>query len=112
MCDHNYLRMSGMSIGETCKEHCKPYNPGITEFTSVLDYEQCLSECEELYGLLIKLAELVKKQCEEKSLERPERVRDRFLKGCIGHNLGLMAYNPQLVEKLLRLIAGDVGIKL
>jgi len=31
---------------------------------------------------------------------------------CIGHDLGMIAYNPALVEKLLKLIAGDMGIKL
>jgi len=105
-------RMRRMSIEEICKEHCKPYSPGIAEFTSVLDYEQCLFECEDLYKLLRNLTELVKKQCEEEALKRPEKIRDKFMKGCIGHNLGMIAYNPQLVEKLLKLITRDMGIKL
>jgi len=34
-------------------------------------------------------------------------VRNRFIRGCIGHGLGMIAYNPELVEKLLKLIAGE-----
>jgi hypothetical protein len=101
-----------VSVEDICREHCEVYRPEIAEFTSVLDYEQCLFDCEELYRLLRELAELVEKQCREEALKRPESVRDRFLMGCIGHDLGMIAYNPELVEKLLKLIAGDIGIKL
>jgi hypothetical protein len=41
-------------------------------------------------------------------LKRPEGVRDRFLRGCIGHGLGMVAYYPELVK----LIARDMGVKL
>lgn len=99
-------------MDEVCREHCGVYRPETGEFTSVLDYEQCLFDCRELYRLLRELAELVKKRCEEEALKRPEGVRDRFLRGCIGHDLGMIAYNPGLIEKLLKLIAGEVGVKL
>jgi hypothetical protein len=101
-----------VSVEEACREHCEAYRPETGEFTSVLDYEQCLFDCKELYTLLRELAELVKRRCEEEAEKRPERVRERFLKGCIGHDLGMVAYNPELVEKLLKLIAGDMGVKL
>jgi hypothetical protein len=101
-----------VSVEDVCKDHCEVYRPEIAEFTSVLDYEQCLFDCRELYRLLREIAELVEKQCEEEALKRPEKVRERFLKGCIGHNLGMIAYYPELVEKLLKLIASDMGIKL
>jgi hypothetical protein len=101
-----------VSVEDVCREHCDVYRPEIAEFTSVLDYEQCLFDCRELYRLLRELAELVKKRCEEEALKRPEIVRERFLKGCIGHDLGMIAYYPELVEKLLKLIASNMGIKL
>jgi hypothetical protein len=101
-----------VSVEETCREHCEAYKPDVAEFTSVLDYEQCLFDCREIYKLLRELAELVKKQCEEEALKRPEGVRDRFLKGCIGHDLGMIAYYPELIEKLLKIIARDMGVKL
>jgi hypothetical protein len=99
-------------VEEVCREHCEVYKPEIAEFTSVLDYEQCLLDCRELYRLLRELAELVKKRCEEEAEKRSERVRERFIRGCIGHDLGMIAYNPELVEKLLKLIANEVGAKL
>jgi hypothetical protein len=101
-----------VSVEDVCREHCEVYRPEIAEFTSVLDYESCLRECRELYRLLRELAELVERRCREEAEKRPERARDRFLRGCIGHDLGVIAYNPGLVEKLLKLIAGDMGIKL
>jgi len=101
-----------VSVEEACREHCEVYRPEVAGFTSVLDYEQCLFDCREIYKLLRELAELVKKQCEEEAEKRPEKVRDRFLRGCIGHGLGMIAYYPELVEKLLKLIAGDMGVKL
>ena len=101
-----------MSAEDVCREHCEVYRPEIAEFTSVLDYESCLHECRELYRLLREFAELVEKRCEEEALKRPESVRDRFLRGCIGHDLGMIAYHPELVEKLLKLIASNMGIKL
>jgi hypothetical protein len=101
-----------VSVEDVCREHCKPYSPDVSEVTSVLDYEQCLFNCRELYRLLREIAELVEKRCEDEALKRPERVRERFLKGCIGHDLGMIAYYPELVEKLLKLIASDMGIKL
>jgi hypothetical protein len=100
------------SIEETCRDHCEVYRPEIAESTGVLDYEQCLFDCRELYRLLKEIAELVEKQCREEAEKRPEKVRDRFLKGCIGHDLGMIAYYPELVEKLLNLIASSVGVKL
>jgi hypothetical protein len=104
--------VGGVSFEDICREHCEVYRPETAEFTSVLDYEQCLFDCRELYRLLRDLAEAVEKQCEEEALKRPESVRERFLRGCIGHDLGMIAYHPELVEKLLKLIAGDMGIKL
>jgi hypothetical protein len=62
--------------------------------------------------LLRDLAKAVEKQCREEALKRPESVRERFLRGCIGHGLGMIAYQPELVEKLLKLIASDMGVKL
>jgi len=101
-----------VSIEDICRDHCEAYRPEIAEFTSVLDYEQCLFDCRELYRLLKELADLVKKRCEEESEKRPEKVRDRFLKECISHDLGMIAYYPELVEKLLKLIASSMGVKL
>ena len=101
-----------MSVEEACREHCEVYRPETSGFTSVLDYEQCLFDCRELYRLLGELAETIEKQCREEAEKRPEGVRDRFLRGCIGHDLGMIAYNPELVERLLKLIAGDMGVKL
>ena len=101
-----------MSVEDICREHCEVYRPETAEFTSVLDYEQCLFDCRELYGLLRDLAETVEKQCREESLKRPESVRGRFIMNCVGHGLGMIAYNPELVEKLLKLIASDMGVKL
>jgi hypothetical protein len=101
-----------MSSEDVCREHCEAYKPEIAEFTSVLDYEQCLFNCRELYRLLRELAELVEKQCREEAEKRPERARERFLRGCIGHDLGMIAYHPELVEKLLKLIANEIGVKL
>lgn len=100
------------SVEEICRNQCEAYRVEIAEFTSVLDYEQCLSDCRELYRLLKDLAELVEKQCREEAEKRPEKVKDRFLKGCIGHDLGMIAYYPELVEKLLNLIASSMGVKL
>jgi hypothetical protein len=101
-----------VSLEDICRDHCKAYRPETAEFTSVLDYEQCLFDCRELYRLLKELADLVKKRCEEESEKRPERVRDRFLERCIGHDLGMIVYHPELVEKTLKLIAGDMKVKL
>jgi hypothetical protein len=101
-----------VSVEDICREHCKPYSPEVSEVTSVLDYEQCLFDCRELYRLLREIAELVKKRCEDEALKRPEEVRGRFIRGCIGHDLGMIAYYPELVEKLLKLIASNMGIKL
>jgi hypothetical protein len=50
-----------VSVEEACREHCEAYRPETSGFTSVLDYEQCLSDCREIYKLLRELAELVKK---------------------------------------------------
>jgi hypothetical protein len=71
-----------------------------------------LFDCKQLYRLLRDLAELVDKQCREEASRRPEGARERFLKKCIGHDLGMIAYNPGLVEKLLKLIASGMGVKL
>jgi hypothetical protein len=101
-----------VSVEEVCREHCEAYRPETGGFTSVLDYEQCLFDCKQLYVLLRELAELVKKRCEEEALKRPESVRGRFIRGCIGRDLGMIAYNPELVERLLKLIANEVGVKL
>jgi hypothetical protein len=101
-----------VSVDEVCREHCEVYRPEIAEFTSMLDYESCLFDCRELYRLLRELAELVERRCREEAERRPEKVRDRFLRGCIGHDLGMIAYNPELVEKLLKLVASEVGAKL
>jgi hypothetical protein len=101
-----------VSVEVVCREHCEAYRPETGGFTSVLDYEQCLFDCEQLYMLLRELAELIKNRCENEAKERPARVRERFTKACIGHDLGMIAYNPELVEKLLRLIASEAGVRL
>jgi predicted nuclease of restriction endonuclease-like RecB superfamily len=101
-----------LSAESICREHCEAYNPEIAELTSMLDYESCLFECEELYKLLRELAEMVRKRCEEEAKMRPEAVRERFLKGCTGHDLGMIAYHPELVERLLKLIASELGVRL
>jgi hypothetical protein len=101
-----------VSVEDVCREHCGVYRPETAGFTSVLDYEQCLFDCKELYMLLRDLAKAVEKQCREESLKRPESVRGRFIRNCVGHGLDMIAYNPELVEKLLKLIAGEVGVKL
>jgi hypothetical protein len=101
-----------VSVDEVCREHCGAYRQEVAGFTSVLDYEQCLFDCKQLYKLLRELAETIEKQCREEASRRPEEARERFLRNCIGHDLGMIAYNPELVEKLLKLITGDMGIKL
>jgi hypothetical protein len=100
------------SEDDICREHCEAYKPETAEFTSILDYEQCLFNCRGLYALLRELAEMVSRRCREEAEERPEEVRNRFIKGCIGHDLGMIAYYPELVEKMLRLIAGEMGVNL
>jgi len=101
-----------VSVEDICREHCEVYRLEIAEFTSVLDYEQCLFDCRELYRLLRDLAEAVEKQCREESLKRPESVRGVFIRNCVGHGLGMIAYNPELVQKLLKLVASYMGVKL
>jgi regulatory protein YycH of two-component signal transduction system YycFG len=105
-----------VSVEDVCREHCRPYSPEASEVTSVLDYEQCIFNCKDVYELLAQLVELVKKYCEEevneRLKERPELVREKVYKICLGYHLGVIAYNPELVEKLLKLIAGDMGIEL
>ena len=101
-----------MSVEDICREHCEVYRPETAEFTSVLDYEQCLFNCKDVYKLLTQLVELVKRHCEEEVGERPVVVREKVYKICLGYHLGVIAYNPELVEKLLKLITGDMGIKL
>ena len=101
-----------MSVDDACREYCEAYRQEVAGFTSVLDYEQCLFNCKDMYKLLTQLVELVKRHCEEEVGERPVVVRERVYKICLGYHLGVIAYNPELVEKLLKLIAVDVGIKL
>jgi len=101
-----------VSVEDICREHCEVYRPETAEFTSVLDYEQCLFNCKDVYKLLTQLVELVKRHCEEEVGERPVVVREKVYKICLGYHLGVIAYNPELVEKLLKLITGDMGIKL
>jgi hypothetical protein len=101
-----------VSVEDVCREHCDVYRPEVAEFTSVLDYESCLFDCRELYRLLRELAENIEKRCREEAEKRPSEVRERYIKGCIGHDLGMIAYYPELVEKMLKLIASEFGVKL
>ena len=101
-----------MSVEDVCREYCRPYSPEMSEVTSALDYEQCLFNCKDVYKLLTQLVELVKKHCEEEVKERTEIVWEKVHKICLGYHLGAIAYNPELVEKLLKLIASNMGIKL
>jgi len=101
-----------VSVEDICRDHCKPYSPEISEVTSILEYEQCLFNCKDMYKLLTQLVELLKKHCEEEVKERPEIVRERVYKICLGYHMGVIIYYPELVEKLLKLIASEMGIKL
>jgi regulatory protein YycH of two-component signal transduction system YycFG len=92
-------------------EYCKQYSE-----LSELEYEQCIFNCKDVHRLLTQLAESVKKYCEdevnESLKERPEIVREKVHKICVGYLLGVIAYNPELVEKLLKHIASNMGIEL
>jgi hypothetical protein len=100
-----------VSVEDVCAEYCKQYGE-----LSALEYEQCTFDCKDAYKLLTQLAESVKKHCEdevnERLKERPELERETVHKVCVGYLLGLIAYYPELVEKLLKLIASSMGIEL
>jgi hypothetical protein len=92
-------------------EYCKRYGE-----LSALEYEQCIFNCKDVHLLLTQLVESVKKYCEdevnERLKERPELVKEKVYKICVGYLLGLIAYNPELVEKLLNHIVSGMGIEL
>jgi hypothetical protein len=99
--------MSLKNIENICEEHCKPFHPDVSEFTSVFDYELCLNDCKELYSILKDLVSIIVKRC-EKDVQRDEKV----LKGCIGYYINMLISRKSLVEDVLKIIANEMNVKI
>jgi len=101
------------NVKEVCEEFCKPYNSDVSEITSSLDYEQCLSDCEDLYDVLKEFvyAILIRK-CREDVSWRPENVIEKVFKGCVGYYINMLIVWKELSEKFLKMITDEMKIKI
>jgi hypothetical protein len=101
------------NVKEVCEEFCKPYHPNISEITLSLDYKQCLSDCKDLYDLLKEFVEsIIIKKCREDVSWRPESVKEKVFRGCLGYYINTLIVWKDLSEKFLKMIADEMKIKL
>jgi len=101
------------NVKEVCEEFCKPYNPDVSEITSSLDYKQCLSDCKDLYDVLKEFVDsIIIKKCREDFSWTPEKVREKVFKGCVGYYINTLITWKDLAEKLLKMIADNMKIKI
>ena len=102
-----------MNFKEICEEFCKPYHPYVSEITSSLDYKQCLSDCKDLYDVLKEFIDVVIiKRCREDVSWRPENVKEKVFKGCVGYYINMLIVWKDLTEKLLKMIVDEMKIKI
>jgi hypothetical protein len=101
------------NVKEVCEKFCKSYHPDVSEITSSLDYKQCLSDCKDLYNILKDFVDVViTKRCREDVSWRPENVREKVFKGCIGYYINMLIAWKDLSEKFLKMIADEMKIKI
>ena len=92
-------------IKKICEDFCAPYHPNVSEITSSLEYKQCLSDCEDLYDILKEFVDsIIIKKCREDVSWRPEKVREKVFKGCVGYYINTLIAWKDLVEKFLKMI--------
>jgi hypothetical protein len=102
-----------MNATDVCKEFCRPYHPDVSEITSSLDYKQCLSDCKDLYDVLKEFVDsIIIKRCREDVSWRPENVKEKVFRGCVGYYINTLIVWKDLAEKFLKMIADEMKIKL
>ncbi len=102
-----------VDVKEVCEEFCKLYHPDVSEITSSLDYKQCLSDCKDLYDLLKEFVDvIIIKRCREDVSWRPESVKEKVFKGCVGYYINTVITWKDLAENLLKIIANEIKIKI
>jgi len=96
-------------VKEVCEEFCKPYHPNVSEVTTTFDYRLCLNDCKDLYDVLKEFVyAIIIRRCREDVSWRPENVKEKVLKGCVGYYIKTLIVWKDLTEKLLKMIADEL----
>jgi hypothetical protein len=96
-------------VKEVCEEFCKPYHPNVSEVTTTFDYRLCLSDCKDLYDVLKEFVYvIIIRRCREDVSWRPENVKEKVFKGCVGYYIKTLIVWKDLTEKLLKMIADEL----
>ena len=107
------MMINMVDVKEVCEKFCKPYHPNVSEVTTTFDYKQCLSDCKDLYDVLKEFVDVVIiRRCREDVSWRPENVREKVFKGCIGYYINMLIAWKDLTEKFLKMIADNMKIKI